>query len=222
MKIGLNRELIALRIAREFKDGMYVNLGFGLPAYLANFIPQDIEVILHAENGVLGYGGVPDNEAEWDRELVNSSAQPTSLKPGACFFDSATSFAMIRGGHIDLVVLGAYQVSEKGDIANWARAGGEQFGVGGAMDLACGAIKRVLAYMEHTTKKGEARIVRECTYPVTGRGVVNTIFTNLAVIEVTQQGLVLKEIAPGITVEQVQESTQADLIVDADLTEMVL
>jgi len=135
MKIGLNRELIALRIAREFKDGMYVNLGFGLPAYLANFIPQDIEVILHAENGVLGYGEVPVNEAEWDRELVNSSAQPTTLKPGACFFDSANSFAMIRGGHIDLVVLGAYQVSENGHSqlgTCWRRAirGRRRYGFG--------------------------------------------------------------------------------------------
>jgi len=219
MKPGLSRELIALRIVRELKDGMYVNLGFGLPAYIANFVPQNIDVMLQAENGVLGYGGVPTNEDEWDRELVNASAQPTSLRRGACFFHSADSFAMIRGGHLDLVVLGAYQVSERGDIANYARAGGEQFGVGGAMDLACGT-KRVVAYMEHTTKSGEPRIVRECTYPVTGRGVIDTIFTNLTVIEVTPEGLVLKELAPGVTVEQVQARTEPTLTISEDLREM--
>lgn len=221
MSMGLTRELIALRIVRDLKDGMYVNLGFGLPFYVANSIPQDIDIMLHAENGILGFGEIPANEDEWDRELVNSSAQPTSLRPGACFFDSADSFAMIRGGHIDLAILGAYQVSEKGDIANYIRAGGEQVGVGGAMDLACGA-KSVVAYMEHTTKSGEPRIVKECAYPVTARGVIKMIFTNLAVIEVTQQGLVLKEVAPGITAEQVQASTEPELIISEDLTEIEL
>lgn len=219
MKMGLTRELVALRVAKEFRDGMYVNLGYGLPAYLANFIPQDIDVILHAENGVLGFGKVPADKKEWDRELVNSSAQPTSLARGACFFHGADSFAMIRGGHLDLVVLGAYQVSEGGDIANWARTGGAQFGVGGAMDLVCGA-KRVLAYMEHTTKSGEPRILRRCSYPVTGKGVVSCIFTNLAVIEVGQQGLVLKEVAPGVSVNQVQSVTEPVLTVSKDLKEI--
>lgn len=220
MKQGLTRELIALRIAQELQDGTYVNLGFGIPTLVANFIPRDIDVILHSEQGILGYHGVL-SEQDGDIDLINASGQPTSVVPGACFCDFATSFGMIRGGHIDISVLGAYQVSEKGDLANWQIPGQKIGGIGGGMDLAFGA-RSVIVAMEHTAKTGQPRIVKECTFPVTAEGVVKTIVTNLACIEVTPSGLVLKEVAPGLTPEEIQAVTEPRLIVSDRLTEMSL
>jgi len=212
--------LIALRIAQELQDGTYVNLGFGIPTLVANFIPRDIDVILHSEQGILGYHGVL-SEQDGDIDLINASGQPTSVVPGACFCDFATSFGMIRGGHIDISVLGAYQVSEKGDLANWQIPGQKIGGIGGGMDLAFGA-RSVIVAMEHTAKTGQPRIVKECTFPVTAEGVVKTIVTNLACIEVTSAGLVLKEVAPGLTPEEIQAVTEPRLIISDRLTEMSL
>ncbi len=220
MKQGLTRELIALRIAQELQDGTYVNLGFGIPTLVANFIPRDIDVILHSEQGILGYHGVL-SEQDGDIDLINASGQPTSVVPGACFCDFATSFGMIRGGHIDISVLGAYQVSEKGDLANWQIPGQKIGGIGGGMDLAFGA-RSVIVAMEHTAKTGQPRIVKKCTFPVTAEGVVKTIVTNLACIEVTPSGLVLKEVAPGLTPEEIQAVTEPRLIISDRLTEMSL
>ncbi len=220
MKSGLSRELIALRVAKEFRDGYYVNLGIGLPTLVSNFVPDEIDVILHAENGVLGYGRIA-NADEIDPDLINAGSQPLTLNPGAAFFNSADSFAMIRGGHIDLVVLGAFQVSEKGDLANWMAPERKVGSVGGSMDLASGA-KKVIVAMEHTTKSGEPRIVKECTYPLTGRGIVNMIITNLAVIEVTPKGLLLKEVAPLVTPEEVQALTEPKVKLAEDLKNMEL
>jgi 3-oxoacid CoA-transferase subunit B len=207
---GLTRELIALRVARELSDGMVVNLGIGLPTLVANFLPQDAVVTLHAENGILGYGGILTDEADFDQDLINAGGQPVTLNPGATFFNSAISFAMIRGGHVDLTVLGGLQVSARGDLANWSVASSGGGAIGGAMDLAAGA-KRVIVAMEHTTRSGEPRILEDCTYPLTARACVDLIVTNLAVIEVTPAGLVLKELAPGVTVDEVQAATAAEL-----------
>jgi 3-oxoacid CoA-transferase subunit B len=207
---GLTRELIALRVARELSDGMVVNLGIGLPTLVANFLPQDAVVTLHAENGILGYGGILTDEADFDQDLINAGGQPVTLNPGATFFNSAISFAMIRGGHVDLTVLGGLQVSARGDLANWSVASSGGGAIGGAMDLAAGA-KRVIVAMEHTTRSGEPRILEDCTYPLTARACVDLIVTNLAVIEVTPAGLVLKELAPGVTVDEVQAATAAKL-----------
>ena len=220
MKSGLSRELIALRVTKEFRDGDYVNLGIGLPTLVSNFIPEDIEVILHSENGVLGYSRVA-NEEEIDPELVNAGSQPVTLRPGAAFFDSADAFAMIRGGHIDVTVLGAFQVSEKGDLANWMRLERKLGGIGGSMDLVS-APKRVIVAMEHTTRSGEPKIVRKCTNPLTKREVVNMIITNLAVIEVTPDGLLLKEVAPSVTPQEVQAVTEPRVKLAEDLREMEL
>ena len=217
---GLTRELIGMRIAKEFHEGMYINLGLGLPTIVANFIPEGSDIILHSENGILGYGRIASEE-EWDADLLNAGGQPVILQAGASFVHSADAFAMIRGGHIDIAVLGAFQVSEKGDLANWAIGTSRIGNVGGAMDL-CYGVKRLMIYMEHTTKKGEPRIVKECTYPLTASSVVNTIFTNLAVIEVTPQGLLLKEVAPGVTPEEVQAATDPKLIIAEDIKEIAL
>ncbi|MBI2866334.1 MAG: CoA transferase subunit B [Chloroflexi bacterium] len=217
---GLSRELIALRVARELRDGFYVNLGIGLPTLVANFIPPDITVILQAENGMLGYGHIAE-EGEIDPDLVNAGGQYVTLIPGGCFFHSADSFAMIRGGHMDLTVLGGLQVSEKGDLANWMVPQRGVGSIGGAMDLVYGA-KRVIIAMEHTTRGGEPRILRECSYPITGKGVVDTIITSLAVIEVTPDGLLLQEVAPGVTPEEVQVVTEPPLALSASLREMEL
>lgn len=206
---GLTRELIALRVSRELRDGMAVNLGIGLPTLVANFLPADATIMLHSENGILGYGGI-DHDGDWDIDLINAGGQPVTLAPGAAFFDSATSFAMVRGGHLDLTVLGGLQVSAKGDLANWALPGRPGGGVGGGMDLAAGA-KRVIVAMEHTTREGEPRILEECTYPLTARQCVDLIVTNLAVIEVTPAGLVLREMAPGVPVDEVVNATAAKL-----------
>jgi 3-oxoacid CoA-transferase B subunit len=220
MKARLDEQTIALRAAREFPDGAVVNLGYGMPGLCANFIPEGRTVFFQAENGVLGYGNLSTDEAK-DYELINASDQPVLPLPGICFFDSAASFDMIRGGHIDIVVLGAYQVSEKGDLANWGRPGRPATGMGGGMDLATGA-KKVIVTMLHTTKDGGPRIVKECTYPLTAKRCVSLIITDLAVIEVTGEGLVLKEIMPGWMVPEVQHLTAAKLIPAADLKEIAL
>jgi len=220
MKMRLDEETIALRAAKEFEDGMVVNLGYGMPGLCANFIPEGRTVFFQSENGTLGYGPLLTDE-EKDYELINASDQPVTPLPGMCFFDSATSFDMIRGGHIDLVILGAYQVSEKGDLANWGRPGRPATGMGGGMDLALGG-KKLMVMMLHTTKEGGPRIVRQCTFPLTARNCVKKIFTDIAVIDVTRQGLVLREVAPAWTAEEVQALTEPNLIVDENLKEIEL
>ncbi len=215
----LTRELIALRVARELQPGMVVNLGFGLPTLVANFAPPG--VIFQAENGILGYGRIIEDDALFDSDVINAGGQPVEILPGASFFSSDQSFAMIRGGHIDVAVLGGLQVSERGDLANWvvpARGGGS---IGGAMDLATGA-RRLIVAMEHTTKSGEPRILPECTYPLTAAACVDLIVTDLAVIEVTPTGLVLRELAPGTSVQEVLARTAARLHVPAHVPEMSL
>jgi len=219
--LGLTRELIAARIARELKDGDYVNLGIGIPTMVADFIPNDVEIVFHSENGILKYGPIVEDPEKMDAELVNAGAQPVSLLPGACFFHQADSFAMVRGGHIDVCVLGGLQVSELGDLANWMIPERGVGNIGGAMDMVTGG-NRVIVAMEHTQPNGEPRLVRECTYPLTAKGVVNTVVTNLAYIEVTPQGLVLKEVAPGVSPEDVQKVTEARLIIPTDIKEMNL
>jgi 3-oxoacid CoA-transferase B subunit len=220
MKMRLDEETIALRAAKEFEDGMVVNLGYGMPGLCANFIPEERTVFFQSENGTLGYGPLLTDE-EKDYELINASDQPVAPLPGMCFFDSATSFDMIRGGHIDVVILGAYQVSEKGDLANWGRPGRPATGMGGGMDLALGG-KKLMVMMLHTTKEGGPRIVRQCTFPLTARNCVKKIFTDIAVIDVTKQGLVLREVAPAWTAEEVQALTEAKLIIGEDLKEIEL
>ena len=220
MKDRLDEQTIALRAAREFFDGAVVNLGYGMPGLCANFIPGDKTVFFQSENGMLGYGSLAADE-EKDYELINASDQPVTPLPGMCFFDSAAAFDMIRGGHIDIVVLGAYQVSESGDLANWGRPGRPATGMGGGMDLAVGAGK-IIVTMLHTTRDGEPRIVNECTYPLTARQCVDLIITDLAVMEVTENGLTLKEIAPGWTFPEVQALTGAKLKPATDLKEMQL
>jgi 3-oxoacid CoA-transferase B subunit len=220
MKMRLDEQTIALRAAKEFQDGNVVNLGYGMPGLCANFIPEGRTIFFQSENGVLGYGELAPDE-EKDYELINACDQPVTRQPGMCFFDSGISFDMIRGGHIDIVVLGAYQVSEKGDLANWGRPGRPATGMGGAMDLVIGA-KRAIVTMMHTTKDGEPRIVKQCTYPLTARECVSTIFTDIAVIEVAPKGLVLKEIAPGWLSEEVQKLTEPKLIIAPDLHEIEL
>lgn len=220
MKARLDEQTIALRAAKEFEDGMVINLGYGMPASCANFIPEGRTVFFQSENGILGYGPLGTDE-EKDYELINASDQPVTPLIGMCFFDSAASFDMIRGGHIDMVILGAYQVSEKGDLANWGRPGRPATGMGGGMDLASGS-KQLMVMMLHTTKEGGARIVRQCTFPLTAKNCVNKIFTDIAVIDVTKQGLVLREVAPNWTAEEVQALTEPKLIVAKDLKEIEL
>ncbi len=220
MKTRLDEQTIALRVAKEFEDGMTINLGYGMPGLCANLIPEDRTIYFHAENGMLGYGALGSDE-EKDYELINASDQPVTRMPGMCFFDSATSFDMIRGGHIDMVVLGAYQVSQNGDLANWGRPGRPATGMGGGMDLAVGC-RQVIVMMLHTTKEGGARIVKECSFPLTAKGCVSKIFTDIAVIEVTKSGLVLREVAPGWTAEEVQALTEAPLIIAGNLKEIEL
>lgn len=214
---GITRELIAARVARELRDGMYVNLGIGLPTLVSNFAPPG--VIFQAECGVLGYGRIAD-DGERDPDLINAGGQYVTLNPGGAFFHSADSFAMIRGGHMDVAVLGGLQVAENGDLANWLNPGRGIGSIGGAMDLATGA-RRVIVAMEHLTRTGETKLVRHCSYPLTGRGVVDLIVTDLAVIAVTPEGLVLQEVAPGVTPEQVQAVTEPQLRAAPDIREMV-
>ncbi len=208
MVSGLTRELIAMRVAQELRDGQVVNLGFGLPTLVPNFLAPQVRVWFQAENGILGYGAIV--ESDFDQDFINAGGQPVEILPGASFFSSDQSFAMIRGGHVDVAILGGLQVSARGDLANWlvpSRGGGS---IGGAMDLAVGA-RRLIVAMEHTTKSGEPRILERCTYPLTAERCVKLLVTDLAVIEVTPEGLVLREVAPGVSVADVVECTAAPL-----------
>jgi len=216
----LDKNGIAKRIAKEVKDGYYVNLGIGIPTLVANFVRDDIEVEFQSENGVLGMGPFPF-EGDEDADVINAGKQTITTLPGASFFDSATSFSMIRGQHVDLTILGAMEVAENGDIANWKIPGKMVKGMGGAMDLVASA-ENIIVAMMHTNRAGDSKLLKSCTLPLTGVGCVKKIVTNLAVIEVTAEGFKLLERAPGVSVEEIQKATEGHLIIEGDIPEMAI
>lgn len=216
--MALDKNGIAKRIAQELKDGYYVNLGIGIPTLVANYIPKNMEVILHSENGLLGIGPFPTMD-EVDPDLINAGKQTVTAMPGAAFFDSASSFGMIRGGHVDLTVLGAFEVSENGDIASWKVPGKLVKGMGGAMDLVASA-KYIIVAMQHTDREGNSKLIKHCTLPLTGVNCVKRIVSDLAVIDVTKEGFKLIERAPGVSVEEIVKATEGKLIVEGEIPEM--